>query len=136
MISKWDGSGSSKTRELWSPHTVVFGSAFLTLPKRNTEDFFEALFNRQMYTIMAEETNKYANCKIERGKLCTRCIYFMVQEALHYTHIIWHATVQNQLQLHQPEHVSDPLSLYSTYTCPAGECHVSLSNLLLLLLSN
>ena len=61
---------------------------------------------------------------------------FMVQETLHYTHIIWHVTVQNQLQLQQPQHVLDPLSLYSTYTCLAVECHVSLSNLLSLLLRN
>ena len=45
---------------------------------------------------------------------------FMVQETLHYTHIIWHAIVQNQLQLHQPEHLAGPLLLYSTYTFPAG----------------
>ena len=29
---------------------------------------FDALFSKQMYTIMAEETNKYAHRKIQRGK--------------------------------------------------------------------
>ena len=32
------------------------------------EDFFEALFNWQMYTIMAEETNRYTQRKIQEGK--------------------------------------------------------------------
>ena len=36
--------------------------------KNNPEDFFEALFMSYMYIIMAEETNKYAQRKIQRGK--------------------------------------------------------------------
>ena len=36
--------------------------------KNNSEDFFEALFTSHMYMIMAEETNKYAQRKIQRGK--------------------------------------------------------------------
>ena len=48
--------------------TLGFGSVFLIQPKKNHEDFFEALFTSHMYTIMAEEMNKYAQRKIQRGK--------------------------------------------------------------------
>ena len=45
-----------------------FGQCLLDPMKNNPEDFFEALFTSHMYTIMAEETNKYAQRKIQRGK--------------------------------------------------------------------
>ena len=60
-----------------------FRQCLLDPTKTKPEDFFKALFNRQMYTIMAEETNKYANRKIERGKLCTRFIYGTRNFTLH-----------------------------------------------------
>ena len=60
-----------------------FRQCLLDPTKMKPEDFFVTLFNRQMYTIMAEETNKYANHKIERGKLCTRFIYGTRNFTLH-----------------------------------------------------
>ena len=50
-----------------APYTG-FQQCLLDLTKNNPEDFFEALFSSHMYTIMAEETNKYANRKLQRGK--------------------------------------------------------------------
>ena len=45
-----------------------FRQCLLDPTKNNPEDFFEALFTSHMYMIMAEETNKYAQRKIQRGK--------------------------------------------------------------------
>ena len=45
-----------------------FHQCLLDPTKNQPEDFFDALFSRHMYTIMAEETNKYAQRKIQRGK--------------------------------------------------------------------
>ena len=50
-----------------APYTG-FRQCLLDLTKDNPEDFFEALFSSNMYTIMAEETNKYAKRKLQRGK--------------------------------------------------------------------
>ena len=53
------------------PYIVLyngFRQCLLDPTKNNSEDFFEALFTSHMYTIMAEETNKYAQRKIQRGK--------------------------------------------------------------------
>ena len=50
-----------------APYTG-FQQCLLDPTKNNPEDFFEALFSSHMYTIMAEETNKYANRKLQRGK--------------------------------------------------------------------
>ena len=50
-----------------APYTG-FRQCLLDPTKDNPEDFFEALFTSHMYTIMAEETNKYAQRKIQRGK--------------------------------------------------------------------
>ena len=45
-----------------------FRQRLLDPTKNNPEDFFKALFTSHMYTIMAEEMNKYAQRKIQRGK--------------------------------------------------------------------
>ena len=50
-----------------APYTG-FRQCLLDPTKNNPEDFFEALFTSHIYTIMAEETNKYAQRKIQRGK--------------------------------------------------------------------
>ena len=50
-----------------APYTG-FRQCLLHLTKNNPEDFFEALFTSHMYTIMAEETNKYAHRKLQRDK--------------------------------------------------------------------
>ena len=50
-----------------APYTG-FRQCLLDLTKNNPEDFFEALFSPHMYTIMAEETNKYAKRKLQRCK--------------------------------------------------------------------
>ena len=50
-----------------APYTG-FRQCLLDPTKNNPEDFFEALFTSHMYTIMAEETNKYAHRKLQRGK--------------------------------------------------------------------
>ena len=50
-----------------APYTS-FRQCLLDPSKNNPEDFFEALFTSHMYTIMAEETNKYAHRKLQRGK--------------------------------------------------------------------
>ena len=51
-----------------APYTG-FRQCLLDPTKNNPEHFFEALFTSQMFTIMAEETNKYANRKAQRSKL-------------------------------------------------------------------
>ena len=50
-----------------APYTG-FLQCLLDPKKDRPEDFFNALFDSNMYTIMAEETNKYAHRKIQRGK--------------------------------------------------------------------
>ena len=45
-----------------------FRQCLLDPTKNQPEDFFDALFSTQMYTIMAEEMNNYAQRKIQRGK--------------------------------------------------------------------
>ena len=55
------------TGPLIAPYTG-FRQCLLDLTKINPEDFFEALFSSHMYTIMAEEMNKYTNRKLQRGK--------------------------------------------------------------------
>ena len=45
-----------------------FRQCLLDPTKQDPEHFFDALFSTHMYTIMAEETNKYAQRKIQRGK--------------------------------------------------------------------
>ena len=52
---------------LIGPYTG-FGQCLLDPVKNKPQDFFNEMFNTRMYTIMAEETNKYAhrmkqNCK-------------------------------------------------------------------------
>ena len=54
-----------------------FGSVFL-----NPEHFFEALFSSHMYTIMAEETNKYAQRKLQRGKFFHNIYFYKDPEIL------------------------------------------------------
>ena len=49
-----------------APYTG-FQQCLLDPTKNRPEDFFNALFDHNMYTIMAEETNKYAHQKILRG---------------------------------------------------------------------
>ena len=112
-----------------------FRQCLLDPTRKEPEDFFKALFNRQMYTIMAEETNRYAQRKIQQGKLCTIFIY---GTCYMYTNITWHVTVQNYLQLllHQPQHLSHPLSPYSTYKCLGLQLYGSFLVLRLLLLRN
>ena len=50
-----------------APYTG-FWQCLLDPTKNNPEDFFEALFTSHIYNIMAEEMNKYAQRKIQRGK--------------------------------------------------------------------
>ena len=50
-----------------APYTG-FWQCLLDPTKNNPEDFFKALFTSHMYMIMAEEMNKYAQRKIQRGK--------------------------------------------------------------------
>ena len=96
-----------------------FRQCLLDPTKTKPEDFFSKLSSTDRCTPswLKRQTNMLT---VKSKEVSYVQDLFMVQETLHYTHIIWHATVQNQLQLHQPEHVADPLSLYSTYTCPAG----------------
>ena len=49
-----------------------FRQCLLDPTKQKPEDFFNALFSTQMYTIIAEETDKYAQRKKQRGKFFTR----------------------------------------------------------------
>ena len=117
-----------------------FRQCLLDPTKNEPEHFFEALFSRHMYTIMAEETNRYAQHRIEQGKLFA--IFIFSSNVLHYMYtkitIIHHVTVKNLLQLllHQPQHPSHPLTLYSTYKCPDLRWHGSFLLLRLLLLRN
>ena len=52
---------------LISPYTG-FQQCLLDPLKTKPEDFFNALFDDKMYTIMAEETNKYAHRKKQTKK--------------------------------------------------------------------
>ena len=45
-----------------------FHQCLLDPTKQKPEDFFDALFSTQMYTIMAEQTNNYVQRKMQRGK--------------------------------------------------------------------
>ena len=67
-IMKLVGSGLRKIQGLTLLCTLGFQQCLLDPTKNNPEDFFEALFTSHMYTIMAEEMNKYAQRKIQRGK--------------------------------------------------------------------
>ena len=57
-----------------APYTG-FRQCLLDPTKNNPEDFFKALFSSNMYTIMAEEMNKYAKRKLRRGKFFLHNIY-------------------------------------------------------------
>ena len=52
-----------------------FRQCLLDPTKQNPEDFFNALFSTQMYTIMDEETNRYAQRKIQRCKFFTKYLF-------------------------------------------------------------
>ena len=52
-----------------------FHQCLLNPMQNKPEDFFEALFDQQMYTIMAEETNQYAQKKIIEGKFLLRSFF-------------------------------------------------------------
>ena len=52
-----------------------FRQCLLDPTQNNPEHIFEALFSSHMYTIMAEETKKYAQIKLQRGKFFHN-IYF------------------------------------------------------------
>ena len=55
------------TVPLIAPYTG-FRQCLLDLIKTKPEDFFNALFDDNLYTIMAEETNKYAHRKKQTHK--------------------------------------------------------------------
>ena len=55
------------TGPLIAPYTG-FWQCLLVPLKTKPEDFFNALFDDNMYTIMAEETNKYAHRKKQTRK--------------------------------------------------------------------
>ena len=47
-------------------------------PLKNTpEDFFNELFDARMYTIMAEETNKYA-CRRKQNRTYQKLLLFLI----------------------------------------------------------
>ena len=54
-----------------------FCQCLLDPTKNQPEDFFDALFSTQMYTVMAEETNNYAQQKIQRGKFSKIFFYYL-----------------------------------------------------------
>ena len=62
-----------------APYTG-FRQCLLDPTKNRPEDFFNALFDEQMYTIMAEQTNKYAHRKIQRGKLIFQIFIYFLSE--------------------------------------------------------
>ena len=79
MVNFWEDTEHEEDYEIgweWIEEDTVpyiapytgFRLCLLDSTKNNPEDFFEALFTSHMYTIMAEETNKYAQRKIQRGK--------------------------------------------------------------------
>ena len=57
---------------LIAPHNG-FQQCLLDPTRNNPEDFFNALFENRMYTIMANETNKYA----QRRKQACEYFYFV-----------------------------------------------------------
>ena len=57
-----------------APYTG-FWQCLLYPTQNNPEHFFEALFLSHMYTIMAEETNKYAQRKLQRGKFFSEYLF-------------------------------------------------------------
>ena len=52
-----------------------FHQCLLDLTQNKPEHFFKALFDRGMYTIMAEETNRYTQKKIIEGKFLSRSFF-------------------------------------------------------------
>ena len=67
---KWDAG------PLIAPYTG-FWQCLLDPLKTKPEDFFNALFDNTMYTIMAEETNKYAQGKKQTRKY-KKVFYFYI----------------------------------------------------------
>ena len=67
-IMKLVGSGLRKIQGLTLLLYTGFQQCLLDPTKNNPDDFFKALFTSHMYTIMAEEMNKYTQRKIQRGK--------------------------------------------------------------------
>ena len=60
------------------------------------EDFFNVLFDTRMYTIMAEETNKYAERKKqarENSELFTQCMYLLYLVSV-YPHLVYNSLVK------------------------------------------
>ena len=64
-----------------APYTG-FRQCLLDPTQNNPEHFFEALFSSHMYTIMAEETNKYAQRKLQRGKFFHNIYFYNDPEIL------------------------------------------------------
>ena len=64
-----------------TPYTG-FRQCLLDPTQNNPEHFFEALFLSHMYTIMAEETNKYAQTKLQRGKFFHNIYFYKDPEIL------------------------------------------------------
>ena len=63
---------------LVAPYTR-FRQYLLDPTKQKPEDFFNALFSLQMYTIITEETNRYVQQKIQRGKFLTKYLFISNQ---------------------------------------------------------
>ena len=63
---------------LVAPYTG-FQQCLLDPTKQKPEDFFNALFSSQMYTIITEETNRYVQQKIKRGKFLTNYLFISNQ---------------------------------------------------------
>ena len=63
---------------LVAPYTR-FQQCLLDPTKQKPEDFFNALFSSQMYTIMTKETNRYVQQKIQRGKFLTKYLFISNQ---------------------------------------------------------
>ena len=63
---------------LVTPYTG-FWQCLLDPTKQKPEDFFNALFSLQMYTIITEETNRYVQQKIQRGKFLTKYLFISNQ---------------------------------------------------------
>ena len=63
---------------LVTPYTG-FWQCLLDPTKQKPEDFFNALFSLQMYTIITEEANRYAQQKIQRGKFLTKYLFISNQ---------------------------------------------------------
>ena len=63
---------------LVTPYTG-FRQCLLDPTKQKPEDFFNALFGLQMYTIITKEINRYAQQKIQRGKFLTKYLFISNQ---------------------------------------------------------